>query len=183
MDKDKELYKSFLQGNMEAFEKIVLKYKDSLIFFICTYVKDIHISEDISQDVFVYVLQNANNYNFDFSLKAYLYLIAKCRAINYTKKNKKLILKTESYDYAEIATESLENVVLKKDLQKNVHIAMHKLKQSYQTVLFLADLEDVSYKEIANIMGRSVSNVKSLLHRARKALKKEIEKEGFYNER
>ena len=65
MENDKELYKSFLDGNSESFEKIVLKYKDSIIYFISRYTKDIDIAEDISQDVFVYILLNKDKYDFN----------------------------------------------------------------------------------------------------------------------
>lgn len=49
---DKELYKEFLQGNKESFEKIVIKHKDAMIYFIQKYVKSIDIAEDLAQDVF-----------------------------------------------------------------------------------------------------------------------------------
>ena len=50
---DKKLYQEFLKGNNSSFEKIVIKHKDKLIYFISTYVKNIDIAEDIAQDVFV----------------------------------------------------------------------------------------------------------------------------------
>ena len=59
---DKELYKEFLQGNKESFEKIVIKHKDAMIYFIQKYVKSIDIAEDLAQDVFVYILIHKKNY-------------------------------------------------------------------------------------------------------------------------
>lgn len=66
---DKELYKEFLQGNKESFEKIVIKHKDAMIYFIQKYVKSIDIAEDLAQDVFVYILIHKKNYKFEYSLK------------------------------------------------------------------------------------------------------------------
>ena len=47
MEEDKKLYKEYLNGNEEAFNKIVNKYKTNLIYFISTYVKDLDVAEDI----------------------------------------------------------------------------------------------------------------------------------------
>ena len=88
---DKELYQKYLKGDNNAFEKLVIKYKDNIIYFISRYTKNTEIAEDISQDVFVYILLNKEQYDFKYSFKTYLYMIAKCRAINYIKKEKKII--------------------------------------------------------------------------------------------
>ena len=82
---DKQLYKEFLLGNKESFEKIVIRHKNQLIYFIQRYVRSVDIAEDLAQDVFVYVLINKKNYKFEYSLKTYLYTIAKSKALNYTK--------------------------------------------------------------------------------------------------
>ena len=68
-----------------------MKYKDNLIYFISKYTNNIYVAEDISQDVFVYILLNKDKYDFKYSLKTYLYMIAKCRAINYLKKESRII--------------------------------------------------------------------------------------------
>lgn len=53
------------------------------------------------------------------------------------------------------------------------------LKKDYQQVLYLTYFEDFSNEETAKITGRSVKQIKNLLYNARKALKTELEKEGF----
>ena len=85
---DKQLYKEFLLGNKESFEKIVIKHKDAIIYFVQRYVKSVDIAEDLAQDVFVYILINKKNYKFEYSLKTYLYTIAKSKALNYLKREK-----------------------------------------------------------------------------------------------
>ena len=92
---DVELYREFLLGNKEAFEEIVVRYKDKLIYFIARYVKTIEIAEDLAQDTFVYILVNKKEYDFKYSLKTYLYTIAKCRAWNYLKREKRIIRLTD----------------------------------------------------------------------------------------
>ena len=63
MKEDKILYEKFLSGNEEAFDKLIIKYKNNLIYFITRYVKSLEIAEDIFQDVVLYILENKKNSN------------------------------------------------------------------------------------------------------------------------
>lgn len=86
---DQELYLAFLKSDNEAFNTLVRKYRKSLISFIIKYVKNIETAEDLAQDTFVYMLINKKEYDFKYTFKTYLYTIAKSRAINYLKKEKR----------------------------------------------------------------------------------------------
>lgn len=174
---DRELYKAFLDGSNEAFKEIILRHKNNLIYFILKYVKNVDVAEDISQDVFVYILSNKEKYNSKYELKTYLYIIAKSRALNYLKKERKIV---NMYDYEELYVEdsNLEELVFKKQIQDKVKFAIKTMKQNYQIIIYLVDFEKLSYKDVAKIMNKSTSQVKALIHNARIKLKKIIEKEG-----
>ena len=79
---DKELYYEFLQKDLKSFEELIIRHKDKIIYFIMRYVKNIDIAEDIAQDVFVYILIHKQKYDFNYSLKTYLFIIAKSKALN-----------------------------------------------------------------------------------------------------
>lgn len=179
---DKELYNEFLKGNEDSFKEIILRHKNNLIYFISKYVKDIEIAEDISQDVFVYILINKEKYNSKYELKTYLYTIAKTRAINYIKKEKRII-KMKENENIYIEELELEEIVLKKQVQKEVRQAINQMKREYQIVVYLVDFEKLSYKEVAKIMNKTESQIKALIHNARIKLKKILEKEGYKNEK
>lgn len=174
--KDKQLYKEFLLGNKESFEKIVIKHKDAIIYFIQRYVKNIDIAEDLAQDVFVYILINKKNYKFEYSLKTYLYTIAKSKALNYIKREKRLVSIDEN-QFEDL--EELEEKVFKNERAENLKKAIQKLKVEYQNAIYLADIEQLSYKEIGHILNKTGASVKVLIHRARKALEKIVIEEGY----
>ena len=174
---DKELYQKYLKGDNNAFEKLVIKYKDNIIYFISRYTKNTEIAEDISQDVFVYILLNKEQYDFKYSFKTYLYMIAKCRAINYIKKEKKII--NISYENLYIENNDLEEIVYKNEESKKIRKVINKLKPDYQAVICLAILEGFKYKEVAKIMDKNIGQVKVMLHRAKKKLREYLEKEDF----
>ena len=169
---DKELYHEFLQENMTSFEEIIIRHKDKLIYFIMRYVKNIDIAEDLAQDVFVYILIHRQSYDFNYSLKTYLFTIAK-------RENKISSLDENSI----IDLQDLEEKVFLNERKNNLKIAMQKLKPEYQNAIYLADIEELSYKEISQIMKKPESSIKVLIHRARKNLKEILKKEAEKYER
>ena len=179
---DAELYKEFLNGNEEAFNNIIRKYRKPLISFIMRFIKNIEVAEDIAQDTFVYVLMNKTEYDFKYSLKTYLYTIAKCRAINYLKRERKVV----SYDEAYMREKEeiyIDEDLIKEENKKEIYEAIGKLKKSYQIVIYLKDIEGLKYKEISRILNKTVPQLKMMTHRARKSLEKTMRKEVKKNVR
>ena len=179
---DAEFYKEFLNGNEEAFNNIIRKYRKPLISFISRLVKSVEVAEDIAQDTFVYVLMNKTEYDFKYSLKTYLYTIAKCRAINYLKRERKVV----SYDEAYMREKEeiyIDEDLIKEENKKEIYEAIGKLKKSYQIVIYLKDIEGLKYKEISRILNKTVPQLKMMTHRARKSLEKTMRKEVKKNVR
>lgn len=177
---DIELYKDFLNGNKESFNIIIQKYHKHLINFIMRYVKNIETAEDLAQDTFVYVLINKKEYDFKYSLKTYLFTIAKCRALNYLKKNKNKIILDESYIVnceLEDIDNNMDNNLIKKENYKLLYKNIKKLKQEYQIAIYLADFQGFKYIEISKILNKNLPQTKMLIYRARKALKNLLRKE------
>ena len=118
IDLDKKLYNDYLNGKVEAYEMLYLKYKDKIRFFIFNIIKDYEKSEDIAQDVFIYILKN--KFREEGSFKQYIYLIAKSKALSYlnTEKRRKDI--TEKYlgsEESENAKDALEIIAKNEEKQ------------------------------------------------------------------
>ena len=181
MEEDKILYNNFLNGNMEDFKKLVLKYKNNLIYFLLKYVKDIEIAEDISQDVFVYILINRKRYNFKYSFKAYLFLIGKSRALNYLKREQK---KKDIIQNIKVEAEpSLEKYILKNETNEKLVEEIKNLKADYRDVIYLTNFENLSYRETGKILGKTEKQIKSILYNAKQTLKNNLERKGFNYEK
>ncbi len=173
---DKELYQEFLNGSQEAFNIIAKIYRMQVISFIMKYVRNFDVAEDLAQDVFLYMLVNKKEYDFKYTLKTYLYTIAKCRALNYIKKNKnqKLVL----FDEKSIAIENdLDEILIQQENKKILLNAIKKLKEEYRVVLYLREIKEFQYKEICKILNKTMPQVKMTLYRARKSLNKILKKE------
>lgn len=107
-DVDKKLYNDYLDGQKEAFEFLYNKYKKRIEYFIFNIVKDYQKAEDLTQETFIYVMQNKMKENVSF--KYYIYMVAKSRAINHIKIEKRRTEITEEYLYN--FTENIEKDVL-----------------------------------------------------------------------
>ena len=168
MKEDEILYEEFLNGNEYAFNKLIKKHKNNLIYFITRYVKNLEVAEDIFQDVILYVLENKEKYNSNYSFKTYLYTIAKSRAINYLNKSKRTVELDDDIKEERL----LEEIVCSKERKDKIYKVLNKLPEDYQLVIYLTKIEGLSYKETAKIMDKTEKQIKTLAHNAKKKLKK-----------
>lgn len=177
---DIELYKDFLNGSNDSFNIIIKRYRKMLISFLMQYVKNIEIAEDLAQDAFLYMLVNKKEYDFKYTLKTYLYTIARSRAINYIKKESRIVKFDEDYSFNyELDKEqyNIEDIIITKEKYNMLYKNLNKLKKEYQIAIYLSNFKNFSYKEISLILQKTIPQTKMLIHRARKKLRKILEKE------
>lgn len=172
---DWEAYQRFLNGDQKAFEELVIKYKDGLILFINRYVNNMHTAEDFAQDAFVEILIHRERYQPSVSFKTYLYTIGRNKAVDYIRKNSRVVY-IEDYPDSEQEEYSLEEKVLKEEDKRMLYEEIKRLKKEYQIAIMLIDLEGMSYREAAGILKKSENQVKILIYRARKSLEKALRK-------
>lgn len=175
---DEKLYQDYKNGEKEAFEHLYNKYKKKIQYFINNIIKDEEKAEDIAQETFIYVLQHPKRDGYSF--KYYIYLIAKSRAINYinTEKNRNEI--NEKYLSKEEAVESdIYEIIAKKEKQKEIIEAINKLDDKYKNAIYLVSIEGLSYKETAKILDETVPNIKTIIHRGKKELRKILIERGY----
>ena len=178
-DIDKKLYNDYLNGEKEAFELLYNKYKNRIEYFIYNIVKDYQKAEDLTQETFIYIIQNKMKENYSF--KYHIYLIAKSRAINYINLEKRRNEIKEEYfsnNDEQIEKDILE-VITKEETKKEVLEAIEKLDEKYKNAIYLVNIEGLSYKETSQILGETLQNTKNLVHRGKKQLRKILLKKGF----
>ena len=147
-DLDIKLYNEYLNGEKEAFELLYNKYKDKITYFIYNIVKDYQKSEDIAQDVFIYVLQNKLKEGYSF--KHYIYMVAKSRAINYinteNRRNEissEYLLQEEQQTYQDVS--DIQYILIR---LKIFHIRklLIYLKRQFQMLKILSIEAEISYE-------------------------------------
>lgn len=181
IDLDKKLYNDYLDGNKEAFEYLYSKYKSKIEYFVYNIIKDYQKSEDITQETFIYVMQNKMKENISF--KYYIYLVARSRAYNYAniEKRRNEISKKFLYDEVEKIENDVLDVITKEESKKEVLNALNELNEKYRNAIYLTNIEGLSYNETSKILGENLQNTKNLIHRGKKQLRKILLKKGFEN--
>lgn len=177
MDTGKAGYDRYLKGDDSGIGDIVRDHKDGLILFINNYVHNINTAEELCEDTFVKLAVKKPRFRGDCSFKTFLYSIARNVALDYLRKNKNTVPIEELADLEDKS--DLERDYIKQEQKLALRGAMKKLKPEYERILWLTYFEELSNKEAAAVMKKSVHSIETLVYRARNALKKQLEKEGF----
>ena len=177
MDNGASSYRRFLSGDEQAFDAIMEELFYPLVFFIDRYVQDVHTAEDIAMDVFSELIVHKHRYNFKVSLKTYLFMLGRSRALDCLR-HRKVLTMVELTDAMGEDSVTLEELVLKDQLQYRVHQALNQLPEQLRTAVHLVYFEDLSYEEAAKVMKKNRKQVDNLLYRAKKELRIILGKDG-----
>lgn len=172
---DQAEYAKFINGDITGFENLVIKHKDHLIYYLYNIVKDVLLAEDFAQDAFVEIIIHKERYNFKGRFKTYLYTIGRNKAVDYIRKNSRLLFVDDFKEQIDEESE-LESKIIKKEEKQELYKAIKELKKDYKEAIILVDFEGLSYKEAAKVLKKSVPQLKVLLHRARKSLADKLTK-------
>ena len=175
MENGASSYLRFLNGDKNGFVDIVKEYKDGLILFINSFVRDIHISEEAADETFLKLYIKKPQYKTEYSFKTWLYTIGRNTAINYMRKDKRHRFSSID-DYCYIADDvDIEANYIQGEQNILIHRAIRSLKKEYSQVIYLIFFEQMSNAEAARIMGKSLRQISDLIYRAKNALKAELE--------
>ena len=169
-------YRRYLQGDDSAAGEVIKLYRESLTFFIYRYVKNETVAEDIAIDVFSDLFVNPNKYNFKVSLKTYLFMVARSKALNYIKRNK-IIKMTELTGFEPDSSLSPELQVMKKEQQKILKDALDTLPEDMKSAVYLIYFEGMSYSEAGAVMNKKEKQIDNLLYRAKQKLRSVLDGE------
>ncbi len=178
MDNGACSYRRFLDGDENAFDEIMNEMFDNLVFFINGYVHDFHASEDIAIDAFTELIAHPNKYNFKVSLKTYLFMIGRSRALNYIKRKKIIIFTNLSEVENTVQDDEYEKLMLTDERKYIINSAMVQLSENERSVVHLIYFEDMTYDQAAAVMKKNRKQIDNLLYNAKKKLREILGEEG-----
>ncbi len=179
MDNGASSYRRFLEGDRSAFDEILILYKDHLIFFLNGFVHNLTVAEDLAADAFAYLLLHPKRYDFSVSLKTYLFMIGRSRALDWLRHEKHLSpTELTAFPGADKDGPLPEEQLLQEEEKKALYKALGKLNDDYRTALYLIYFEELSYEEAGTVMKKRKKQVENLVYRAKSALRRELGKDG-----
>jgi RNA polymerase sigma-70 factor (ECF subfamily) len=187
MDKElssEDLMARIVGGDEGAFEILVNRHQTSVLNLIYRFVGDRTQARDLAQEVFLRVWQGAKTYKPEAKLTTWIYRIATNLCVNELKSSRRkrwFSLHRPGEDAEKTLEETLpdgspsaEDLLLTRERSRRIADALQNLPANQRVALVLKRYEDLSYEEIAKIMGCSISAVESLLVRAKRTLQEKL---------
>ena len=184
MDNGASSYRRFRDnGDERGLDAIIMEYKDGLMLYLTSIVGNIQTAEELTEDTFVLLGTKKPKFKGKSSFKTWLFAIGRNLAIDRLRKEKRHPqISVDELPELMSEEDAVESAYLKKERQIAVHRVMRKLKPEYQQVLELIYFENMSSREAADVMKKSVRSIESILYRAKKALRSQLESEGYDDE-
>lgn len=175
---DSELVEKILKREKGAFEILVNNYYEGVLKISNGLLHHHQNAEDITQDVFVEIHQSIHKFRKESSLSTWIFRITINKSLNFLKKNKRRQL----YDDPETPgikekigqQNSHESETEKTERAAILHRAVDSLPNNQKIAFTLVKYDDMSYKEVADVLDVSLSSVESLMFRAKKNLQKKL---------
>ncbi|MEM9821458.1 MAG: sigma-70 family RNA polymerase sigma factor [Bacteroidota bacterium] len=177
MKQDTAIISAIANGDREAFRKLYHLFAEKVYNTALSFVKNEQEAEEVTQDVFTKVFQNAHQFKGDASPSTWIYRIAVNTSLNLIKKKKRFTLVDLSNAEKEIPQFDHPGVLMEK--RENARLlfeVIDTLPDNQRTAFILSFVEDLPRQEVANIMELSLKAVESLLQRAKGNLRKVLEK-------
>lgn len=166
------MVKKIQAGDTEAFDTLVRKYYRSIYQFCYRRLNgDADIAADITQDVFLKLLENIQAVRMLGKFQNYLLTIAVNTCNNYFKKEKPIYVDLEILEMVDETDSSLEKVI-RKESRNAIRRAITELPDYQKEVIILRFYHDLKIKEIAAITNASIPTVKSRLQQGLKKLQR-----------
>jgi len=177
---DEQIVKIIQKGNVEAFEILVNRLQEKLLRYIKRLVFDNNDAEDILQNVFIKAYQNIMGFNFDYKFSSWIYRIAHNESVNYLRLlNKRPIFNIE-WDILfpiNVSKNEIGEEIDKESLSKWIQDNLKNIDKKYQEVLSLYYLEDMSYKDISDVLQIPIATVGVRIKRAKNIMKNNYNKQ------
>ncbi|WP_147533297.1 RNA polymerase sigma factor [Bacillus marasmi] len=159
------------------------KHSKSVLSFILLIVKDYQQAEDLTHDTFVKAYLYFDSFKHFSSEKTWLFSIAHNVTVDFLRKRKPSLFFKEIFLMKKDDNPFPEEVIRIKEDSYELYKALGELKDTYRKVIILRKIKDFSIEDTAQILNWSESKVKSTLFRAIPALKRQLIKEGYLDEK
>ena len=186
-DPDAVLMLRVKRGDRAAFAELAGKYQQPLFNFIFRTLRDEAETEDVAQNVFLQVYKSRARYQATAKFSTWLFTIARNLCLNEIRRRSRHPAESidethQEYEdqphrqYEDKAHFTAPEKLLHGELAEKIEAALAGLPENQRTAILLCRQDELSYEEIADILGCSLSATKSLIHRGRETLKDQLKR-------
>ena len=169
---DEKLIVRFQEGDINAYNELVKRYKDRLLNFVLRYFNNVEQAEDVVQDTLIKLYTHASYYKNVAKFSTWIFTIAKNNALTELRKNKRKktdSLWTEDGQVIDINSkeESLDSKVQNEIAIDQLNKFLDEIPENFRMAVVLRDFQELSYEEISKILEIPIGTIKSRINRGR----------------
>ncbi len=184
-ESDHQLIEATKQGDEAAFAEIVNRYRNQLTNYLFRMLNDYEEAVDLAQETFVRVYFALERYHTDYAFSTYIYRIATNLAISEIRKKRrrKLLSLTSFFQGEDNETQEFhppdekslpDEDLIENERNRTIEKAIATLPDKYRAPIVLREIQELSYEEIARILGLGLGTTKSRISRARGLLRDKL---------
>ena len=185
MENDINIINLVKKGDVRAFDILVVKYQDRLVYSVYKFCNDFELSQDIAQEAFVKAFRNIDKFRGESSFYTWIYRIAINTAKNYFS-NKSRGAETYNEDVLDSALSDLslnsdnpETLLAAEEMKDAVNQAFQNLPDEIRSTLSLREYDGLSYEEIAKVQKCPIGTVRSRIFKGRELINETFSKLGL----
>ena len=169
---DEKLILRFQEGDINAYNELVKRYKDRLLNFVFRYFNNVEQAEDVVQDTLIKLYTHASYYKNVAKFSTWIFTIAKNNALTELRKNKWKktdSLWTDDGKFIDISSkeESVESKVQNEIAIDQLNKFLDEIPENFRIAVVLRDFQELSYEEISKILEIPIGTIKSRINRGR----------------
>ncbi len=170
---EKALLIKVKEGDLEAFQQLIQPCELKIYNTALGIVQSHHDAEDVMQETLIKIFGNIHKFKGDSKFSTWVYTITVNTAKDHLRKKKSVVSfdPAEHQQFLEDGGPAVVDQVVAEETMDEIRSAMEQLKEEMKLPLVLRDIEELSYEEIAKILGLSLGTVKSRIFRGREKLR------------
>ena len=169
---DEKLILRFQEGDINAYNELVKRYKDRLLNFVFRYFNNREQAEDVVQDTLIKLYTHASYYKNIAKFSTWIFTIAKNNALTELRKNKRKQTDSLWTDDGKVVDINSNDQTLDRRVQNEIAVAqlnkfLDEVPENFRIAVVLRDFQELSYDEISKILEIPIGTIKSRINRGR----------------
>jgi RNA polymerase sigma-70 factor (ECF subfamily) len=174
--KETDLLAGVSAGNMDAFEELYRLYEKRVFQYICTFLQDRAVAEEVVSDTMLAVWRGAGSFSHTSRISTWIFGIARHKALDAMRRNVRRQQEVELDEVADVAHPNTNPIdqIQRDQVAVLTQKAMEHLSQDHREILRLVFYEELPYEDIAVLLNIPVNTVKTRVFYAKQQLKQHL---------